>query len=447
MLARRAAAESAVLLENDGVLPLEPGTFGTVAVVGELARTPRFQGAGSSQVNPTQVDAALPALAEALPSATIIFAAGYQLDGTDHQAALADEAVSAARQADVVLCFLGLPADSESEGFDRTHMDLPSNQVDLLAQLAAVSSRVVVVLSNGSAVITSTWRAYAAAILECWLPGQGGGGAIADLLTGVVNPSGRLTETIPLALGDNPSSLNFPGELGHVRYGEGVFVGYRGFDAAGRAVSYPFGHGLSYTAFEFTELTISTTGTVHGGDLVVAVEFDVTNTGDVAGRTVAQVYVGDPAAAVARPPRELRGFRKVSLEPGQTRRVDLILTERDFAYWSCALRRWVVEGGTFTIDVGASSRDIALTGSINLNAPSVAPPLTPQSSLAEWLRDPAGGPALRRHVPADAPVFRPETLAVIGSFPVSRLLLRHLGLTPEAVSAALADLAAARKGG
>jgi beta-glucosidase len=178
-----------------------------------------------------------------------------------------------------VVCFLGLPASAESEGFDRTHIDLPANQIALLRRVTAASSRVAVVLSNGSAVATSEWEDSVSAILECWLTGQAGGSAVADLLLGVVNPSGHLSETIPVRLGDNPASLNFPGEAGHVHYGEGVFVGYRGFDAAERAVSYPFGHGLSYTTFDFANLAISLGGSVTGGDLRITVSFDVSNTG------------------------------------------------------------------------------------------------------------------------------------------------------------------------
>ena len=440
-LARRAAAESAVLLENDGILPLSPD-LATIAVIGEFARTPRFQGAGSSQVNPTQIEAALPALIEALPATSITFAAGFRLDGKDDpDGTLVTEAVSAARQADAVICFLGLPAGAESEGFDRTHLDLPADQLALLEQLAAVNPRIVVVLSNGSAVITSTWRSHAAAILECWLTGQAGGGAVADLLTGKVNPAGHLAETIPLALGDNPASLNFPGELGHVRYGEGVFVGYRGFDATARAVSYPFGYGLSYTSFALANLSTSVTGSVAADDLRIELSFVLSNTGNVAGHAVAQVYLGDPAASVARPPRELRGFRKLFLQPGQSRPVRLELTARDLAYWSTALHRWVVEAGTFTIDVGFSVREIALTASIEVDAPSVAPPLTDQSSLQEWLADPVGGPVLRKHLPPDATVLSSDMFSVIGNFPVSRLLLGELGVSQQAVAAAVAELA------
>ena len=248
-LARAAAREGAVLLKNDGMLPLAPQTGGKIAVVGELARTPRFQGAGSSQVNPTRVDVPLDELRAAVPDGVEVgFAPGYVLDGDAGDGALVEEAVGLARDADVVVVFLGLPSAAESEGFDRTHMDLPPQQVELVRAVRRVSDRVAVVLANGSAVLTSDWQDDADAILECWLSGQAAGGAVADLLLGVANPSGRLAETIPLRRQDSPSSLSVPGDSGHVRYGEGVFVGSRGSDRLEQPVSFPFGPGLSYTS-------------------------------------------------------------------------------------------------------------------------------------------------------------------------------------------------------
>ena len=221
--------------------------------------------------------------------------------------------------ATVVVAFLGLPPADESEGFDRTHIDLPDNQTSLLARLAEANPNLVVVLANGSAVRLSTWEHHARAVLECWLSGQAAGGAVADLLLGAANPSGRLAETLPLRLEDNPSYLNFPGEAGHVRYGEGVFVGYRGYDAVGREVSYPFGHGLSYTTFAYADLAVAVTGSAADGDLAITVTCTVTNTGDRAGKEIVQLYVGDPVASVARPARELKAFGKLRLEPGDGR--------------------------------------------------------------------------------------------------------------------------------
>jgi beta-glucosidase len=239
-LARRAAGESAVLLANDGLLPIAPGT--KVAVVGELARTPRYQGAGSSQVNPTQVVAALDALAEVYETT---FAAAYTINSYAPDADLVAEAVAAASSAEAVVMVIGLPGPEESEGFDRTHMNLPANQLAALAAVAAANPKVAVILVNGSTVLLGDVTPHAAALLEVWLGGQAGGAAIADLVSGAVNPSGRLAETVPHRLEDNPSFLTFPGENQKVLYGEDVFVGYRGYDARGSDVAYPFGFGLS----------------------------------------------------------------------------------------------------------------------------------------------------------------------------------------------------------
>ncbi|MDX6256241.1 MAG: beta-glucosidase, partial [Frankiales bacterium] len=435
-LARRVAAESIVLLKNsDGVLPLTDSASLKACVVGEFARTPRFQGAGSSQVNPTRVDVPLDELRILLPMATVEFAAGF--DGSS-DLALADQAVAAAADADVVLLFLGLPPGAESEGFDRLHMDLPREQIDLLARLSEGDAPVIVLLSNGSAVRTD-WSGNAAAIVECWLTGQAAGGAVADVLTGAVNPSGKLAESIPLRLEDNTSHLNFPGEEGKVRYGEGVFVGYRGYDALSTTVAFPFGHGLSYTSFDYRDLRVVQTGSYDAGDLAITVTVTVANIGAVAGREVVQLYVGDPAASVARPPRELRAFAKVSLEPGAEQRVSLTLGARDLAYWSSLHGQWVVEGGEFTIDVGASSRDLRLTETIAVEATPPALHVDGMSTLQEWLADAAGGEMLRKlvgHDDAGRPngiLGQDELVKIIGNFPISSLASFGLGITHDMV--------------
>ena len=420
-LARRAAHESAVLLKNvDGVLPLRPAAGETVAVIGEFARTPRFQGAGSSQVNPTRVDVPLEELATALGAAvTVEFAAGFGLDTTADDAALQAEAVALADRADHIVVFLGLPASAESEGFDRTHMDLPENQVALLDALAAGHDRIAVVLVGGSTVRMSTWDHQVAAVLTCWLSGQASGGAVADLLTGGANPSGKLAETIPLRLEDNSSYLNFPGDSGIVRYGEGLFVGYRGYDACKQVVSYPFGHGLSYTTFSISSLRVDTAGSVTGGDLAVTVTATVANTGSVAGAEVVQVYVADLVSEVARPVRELKGFAKVALAPGQSAEVSIGLDERAFAFWSVRHGRWAVEAGEFEIAVGSSSRTLVERTVVELDAPSLAAPLSADSTLHEWLADERGHALLSSN---EAPVLKdPELIKVIGTMPMSTL--------------------------
>lgn len=437
-LARTVAQDCAVLLKNEGgLLPLSPDA-GRLVVIGEFARSPRFQGAGSSKVNPTRVDDALTALRAGLAeSVTLEFAAGFGVDDPlADPAALLTEAVELARGASTVVMFLGLPASYESEGFDRDHMDLPADQVAVLEAVASVNDRVVVVLANGSVVTVAGWVHHAGAILEGWLGGQAGGGAIADLLLGTANPSGRLAETMPVRLADTPAFLNFPGEDRHVRYGEGLYVGYRYYDAVDRAVSYPFGHGLSYTTFEYSDLVVTArgpAGETPGGPASwrgagrVDVAVTVTNSGEVAGKEVVQVYLGDPLASVARPVRELRGFSKVLLVPGASETVTFTLTERDLSYWSTRANGWLLEGGAFEISVGASSRDLRLVETVTVDAPPLALPLDRSSTLAEWLDHPVGYEvlieALRRSPMGDlTPMLEnPDQLRMLGSFPLSRL--------------------------
>jgi beta-glucosidase len=432
-LARQAAAASIVLLENtDGVLPL---TQKRVCVVGEFARTPRFQGAGSSQVTPTRVDNALDELRRAMPDTEVSFAAGFGLTTPARDAELAEEAVIAAAGADVVVAFLGLPSDAESEGFDRTHMELPAAQIALLHRLLDGPAPVVVVLANGSAVLVTSWRERAAAVVECWLGGQAAGAAIADVLTGAVNPSSRLTETIPLRLRDNPAFLNFPGEDGHVRYGEGVFVGYRGYDATGRDVAYPFGHGLSYTTFDYTNLEVSMTG-----DLAITATVTVRNTGTRSGAEVVQLYVADPDSSVSRPPRELKRFAKVTLDPGAETTVEFALGARDLAYWSTRHHRWLVEGGDFVIEAGAWSRDIRCRATVRVDTDPPRVALTASSTLQEWLADPDGRAAITaaigvdRHGRPNGILGDEELRTVIDNFPLSALAaFPGLGITHELV--------------
>jgi beta-glucosidase len=423
-LARSAAADCAVLLKNDrDLLPLRPADGDTIAVLGEFARTPRYQGAGSSQVNPTRVDVPLDALSAAVPAGVRVdFAAGYGIVTTELDDRLAAEALDLAARASTVVLFLGLPDGDESEGADRRHMNLPANQTALLARLAEAGTDVVVVLANGSTVHLSSWDRHAGAILETWLSGQAAGGAIADLLLGVVNPSGRLAETVPADLRDNPSFLNFPGEQGHVRYGEGVFVGYRGYDAAGRDVAYPFGHGLSYTTFGYHDLAVTVTG-----DSSVLVTCTVVNTGARHGKEVVQLYVAAPPSQVARPVRELKAFAKVDLPPGAGETVTFQLAARDLSYWSVRDQRWLLQGGTFEIAVGASSRDLRLTATAQVPGEAITVPLTAEATLREWLADPAGAAALHAAVGVDDDgkpagiLGDPESLTVLGDFPLTTL--------------------------
>jgi beta-glucosidase len=419
-LARAAAAESVVLLKNEGgLLPLPPTS--RIAVVGEFARTPRFQGAGSSQVTPTRVDTALDALTATF--AEVAFAPGYGIGDTGDDDRLRAEAVSAAAAAETVVMLIGLPGADESEGFDRTHMNLPANQVAAVAAVAAANPNLVVVLVNGSTVILGDVLPHARALVEAWLGGQAAGGAIADVLSGAVNPSGRLAETVPHRLADNSSYLNFPGDSQVVRYGERMFIGYRGYDKAALGVAFPFGFGLSYTTFALSDLDVALSGSVAGGTLAAEVTVTVTNTGAVAGAEVVQVYVRDVDASVARPVRELKGFAKVGLEPGESRSVRIALDQRAFSFWSELLGRWAVEAGEFAVEVGHHSRDLPLTRTLAVDAPPIALPITVDATLHEWMADPVAADLIKEAVAAGQPdpTRDEELVAVIGTMPMSTL--------------------------
>lgn len=422
-LAREAAADGSVLLRNEAVdgAPLLPLTDAASAVViGEFARTPRYQGAGSSQVNPTRLDDALTAL-RAASGAELPFAAGFSVAGVEgsqdvDDAALLAEAVETARGAGTVLLFLGLPAPDESEGYDRTHLHLPANQVAVLRAVAEVNPRIVVVLAGGS-VVTVEWQDAAAAVLQGWLGGQACGSAVADLLLGVRTPSGKLAETVPHRIEDTPAFGNFPGEYGHVRYGEGVLVGYRWYDTRLVDVAYPFGHGLSYTTFEYSDVTATVSG--EGAASSVEVTATVTNTGPVAGAETVQVYVGDPDAAVLRPVRELKAFGKVVLVPGEARTLTFTLTGRDLSYWHPALRRWVVGGGRTVVEVGASSRDIRGRAEVAVTGEPLWRDLTADSTVNEWLAHPVGSGLLSEAFGGGAPAdVDPTMLAMMGDMPL-----------------------------
>ncbi|WP_091229984.1 glycoside hydrolase family 3 C-terminal domain-containing protein [Microbacterium sp. 3J1] len=389
-LAREAAGRSIVLLKNDGaLLPLAASR--TVAVIGAFATEPRFQGAGSSLINPTKLDAALDEM-RVVGGDEVSYAPGFAVEGGAIAASgrsaddLRDEAAAAAAGADVAVVFLGLPAAEESEGFDREHIDLPAEQLAVLDAVLEANPRTVVVLSNGG-VVALPFADRVPAIVEGWLLGQAGGGAIADVLYGVVNPSGKLTETVPVRLEDNPSFGNFPGEFGHVRYGEGVLVGYRWYDAKGLDVTFPFGHGLSYTTFAYGQATAEVEA---DGDVVVRLE--VTNTGDRDGREIVQVYAAPAASAVQRAPRELKAFSSVAVAAGETRTVELTIRRDDLAYWDVRVDRWIVEPGEYILDVAASSRDIRSSTTVQIAGDLVSLPLTMESSVGDVLAHPVAGP-------------------------------------------------------
>ena len=435
-VARQAAVESMVLLKNeDATLPVAKGA--KIAVIGEFARTPRYQGAGSSLINPTKLTSFLDAIEERGVAAD--FAPGFTLDDAAQDPALTEQAVTAAQQADVVLLFLGLPAAYESEGFDRTTLDIPAKQVEVLDAVAAANPNVAVVLSNGS-VVSMPWRGRAKAILETWLLGQAGGAALADVIFGGETPSGKLAQTIIDDVNDDPSAMNWPGEEGHVDYGEGVFVGYRYYDTFRKQVTYPFGYGLSYATFDVHDATVAKTG-----PRTAEVTVTVTNTSDVAGAETVQVYVAPPKAEVARPVHELKGFAKVALEPGESKNVTIALDDRAFAYWSERFDDWHVEGGTYTVEVGVSSRDIISRLDVEIDDDGKIMNLDEWSTFGEWLDDPIGAPILQ-HVlddmgkEAGRPIIPDSALMVmfLRSMPL-RSLSVILGEAGEQVAANLTE--------
>lgn len=385
-LARRAAAEGMVLLKNNGILPLKDQK--RIAVIGRAAAHPHFQGGGSSHINPTRVDNPLDELKKTAPGVEFTWSEGYP-DGGGFDQAMIDAAVDLARNAQAALLFLALPSSKESEGYDRPDLDLTPQHIALIKAVAAAQPETVVVLNNGAPVVMSEWVDSPAAILEAWMMGQAGAGAIADILFGVINPSGRLAETFPLKLTDTPAYLNFPGENGQVRYGEGIFIGYRYYDMKEMPVLFPFGHGLSYTTFAFSNPRVSASTFKDVDGLIVSV--DVTNTGSLAGSEVVQVYVHDHKSALARPPRELKGFAKVELQPGETRTVSLPLDLRAFAFFHPAYDRWVTEDGEFDILFGASASEIRCSQTVTLQSTMELPCiLTRESTLGEWMADPRG---------------------------------------------------------
>ncbi|RHR10966.1 glycosyl hydrolase [Pseudoflavonifractor sp. AF19-9AC] len=351
-LARKAAAETAVLLKNEeDILPLAPGT--RVAVLGDMALEPRYQGAGSSVVNPTKLDKPIDCL-RACDLEITGQAQGYRRDGKEDQALL-DSAVSAARNADVVLLYLGLTEISESEGMDRQHMRLPANQEKLLYAVAEANPNLVVVVSGGSAV-ELPWVDQCKGLIHGYLSGQAGAGAIADLLTGAVNPSGKLAESFPICYEDTPNHTYFPGRQRTAEYRESIYVGYRYYETVGKAVRFPFGFGLSYTTFAYSDLKASRD----------AVSFTLTNTGKCAGGEIAQVYLSAVNSGIFRPARELKGFAKVFLEPGESRTVTIPLDDKAFRYFNVKTNSWEVEGGEYSVQVGASVQDIRLTASLTV---------------------------------------------------------------------------------
>ena len=359
-LARRAAAESLVLLKNEGaLLPLAAGT--KVAVIGDFAKNPRYQGAGSSMVNSTQVDVLLDKLIDS--ELNVI---GYQQGFDRHgkpDAALQKSACELATQADTVILCMGLDEIAESEGLDRSNLRLAQNQVDLLQAVAAVNPKIVVVLYSGS-VVETPWLDNCQALLYAALGGQAGAGAVADALTGKVNPCGKLAETWPLAYADVPSAADFATRRKTVEYREGLYIGYRYFTTAEKAVRFPFGYGMSYTTFAYSDMAADEQG----------VSLTVTNTGSVAGTEIVQLYVAKKSSELFRPAKELKGFARVTLAPGEKQRITITLDDKAFRFWNVKANRWEIEGGEYELLVGASVEDIRLCEKISVHGTATVHP-------------------------------------------------------------------------
>ena len=385
-LARKIASEGMVLLKNDGILPLNGQQH--IAVIGRSAENAHFQGGGSSHINATKVAMPFKELQTRADNAELTYAEGYPKDDSFQQD-LIDQAVRLAQDADVALLYIALPAFKESEGYDRQDLDLTKQQIALIKAVSKVQPKTVVVLNNGAPVAMSEWIDSVAAVLEGWMMGQAGGAALADILFGHVNPSGKLGETFPLKLADTPSYTNFPGGSGKVHYGEGMFIGYRYYDAKQMPVLFPFGYGLSYTKFEYSNAKVSAVNFKDTDGITVTV--DVTNIGKLAGKEIVQVYVHDSKSGLIRPEKELKGFSKVELQPGETKSVSIPLDFRSFAYYHPKYKQWITEDGDFDLLIGASSVDIRARLTVTLESTLELPCiLDKESTMREWLADPRG---------------------------------------------------------
>lgn len=379
-------AESAVLLENKGVLPLKPDA--KVVYIGEYAEKPRYQGGGSSHINPSKVTSALESAKE--KGRRVSYVKGFPYDRDEENTEELEAAVKAAQNAEAAVIFAGLPDAIESEGYDRKDMKLPACQDKLIKAVAKIQPNTIVVLHNGSP-IEAPWAPQTAAVLEMYLGGQGVGEATDQILYGEVNPSGRLAETFPLRLEDNPSYLNFPGDGAKVDYAEGIYVGYRYYDAKKLPVRWAFGHGLSYTEYVYSGLRLSTEHLDDNNKVKISV--DVKNVGGRAGKEVVQLYVSDKNGTPGRPVKELKGFDKVELQPGETKTVEFTLTARDLSFYHEGLGDWYAPSGTYEVLIGHASDEIALIGKITFETEKQLPLyVSSATTLGEILAHPITAP-------------------------------------------------------
>ena len=441
--AQHIAEESMVLLKNENhILPLK--TSEKAAFIGGFARNPRFQGGGSSHINCFKTTNVL----DSVPcDAQVVYAEGFPADRDFYDKALADEAVKAAAEADKAVIFAGLPESFESEGYDRSHMRLPECQNRLITEILKVQPNTVIVLHNGSPV-EMPWLGEIKGLLETYLGGQAGGAAAANILYGKINPSGKLAETMPLKLSDNPSYLNFGGGE-KVEYREGIFVGYRYYDTKEMDVAFPFGYGLSYTTFAYSNLKLSMENPTEKDTVMVSA--DVTNTGKSAGKEVVQLYIRDLTGSAIRPEKELKGFEKVFLEPGETKTVTMELNKRSFAWYNTELHDWFAASGDYEILVGASSRDIRLTETLYLNSSQRLPMhVHMNTTLGDLLRNPETAEAAKKLIQkylsgeagseaASEAVSEEMTMAMTDSMPL-RALMGFAGVSRKELDSVIEKL-------
>lgn len=370
-LARTTAEQSAVLLKNEDILPLQKDK--KIAFIGEFAKVPRIQGGGPSHINNTSVESALDAAGD-----SVSYAQGFHIDEETTDETLLQEAITLAKESDVAVIFAGLPDSFESEGFDRTHLNMPANQNELIARISEVQPNVVVVLHSGSP-IAMPWLDKVAGVLQMYLAGQASGGAAVNLLFGDATPCGKLAETFPLHLEDNPSYLNFPGNREKVCYQEGVFIGYRYYDKKKMDVLFPFGYGLSYTDFTYSNMKVTVNGkNAADVDVIketdeIVVSADITNTGNCDGAEIVQLYIKNPVVYEIRPEKELRDFAKVFLKAGETKTVTFTLNARAFSYYETRIHDWYAESGDYEILLASSSRDIRLQYTVSITGSKKIP--------------------------------------------------------------------------
>ncbi|WP_019420579.1 beta-glucosidase family protein [Paenibacillus sp. OSY-SE] len=422
-LARKAASESMVLLKNDNhILPIDAAKVTSVAVIGKFAKQPRIQGAGSAKVTPTCMDIPWEEMKKiAADSIALTYADGYPQDDSEDELLIQESAALAAK-ADMAVLFVGQPEYAESEMHDLTGIELPLHQVKLIEAVAAVQPRCVVVTCSGTALAMRPWVQHVPGVLHSWLAGQGSGRAIADILFGRVNPSGKLSETFPVKLSDNPSHMRLRGENGKLYYREGMFVGYRYYDRKELAPQFPFGHGLSFTGFAYSNLK----AVQHSGQ--VTVTCSVENTGDVFGKEVVQLYVHDEECKWVRPEKELKAFAKLALEPGEKKEVRFVLEERDFAYYNTKYNKWVAETGYFQLMIGSSSRDIRICERLHCNFGNEEISFHKFSLLSDWLSHPNARAILEScleemnaHV-KDKIILDDEFIGFWGDFPAIKII-------------------------